>query len=298
MPLPELLLPTTVVGSYPVVKGRGLRALLDPLRPALETAITDQVNAGVDIISDGQVRGEMIQVFTTHLPGVRGQQVIGKVLPAAGPITVQDTRFALTKTRYVKGILTGPSTLAHGLQLATPHYRSRDELVPDLAAALVVEAIALEEAGVAMLQIDEPIFSTGVADLDVGKKAVELIADQVSVPVALHTCGDLSRVIDRVLSIRVDIHDCEFATCPANLNLFSSRDLGKKQVGLGCLDSSSDTVESVDAIARLIRNGVDRFGAERLLVDPDCGMRMRTREAAYAKLAHMVEATGIVRKEL
>jgi 5-methyltetrahydropteroyltriglutamate--homocysteine methyltransferase len=298
MPLPELLLPTTVVGSYPVVPGKGLRALLDPLRPALEAAIADQLSAGVDIISDGQVRGEMIQIFATHLPGIRGQQVIGKVLPAAGPITVHDTRFALTKTRYVKGILTGPSTLAHGLQIATPHYRSREELVPDLAAALVVEAVALEEAGVAMIQIDEPIFSTGVADLDIGKEAVERIADQVSVPVALHTCGDLSKVIDQVLRIRVDIHDCEFATCPANLDLISTRDLGTKQVGLGCLDSSSDTVESVDAIARLIRSGVDRFGAERLLIDPDCGMRMRTREAASAKLSHMVEATLIVRNEL
>ncbi|ACL15658.1 methionine synthase [Methanosphaerula palustris] len=298
MPLTDLLLPTTVVGSYPVVRGKGLRALLDPLRPALETAINDQVNAGVDIISDGQVRGEMIQIFTTHLPGVRGQQVIGKVLPAAGSITVHDTRFALTKTRYVKGILTGPSTLAHGLQLATPHYRSREELVPDIATALVVEAIALEEAGVAMIQIDEPIFSTGAPDLDIGGRAVELIADQVSVPVALHTCGDLSQVIDRILSIRVDIHDCEFATCPANLDLFSARDLGKKKIGLGCLDSSSDSVESVDVIARLIRNGVDRFGANRLLIDPDCGMRMRIREAASAKLVHMVEATGIVRSEL
>jgi 5-methyltetrahydropteroyltriglutamate--homocysteine methyltransferase len=298
MPLPDLLLPTTVVGSYPVVRGRGLRALLDPLRSAVEAAIADQMNAGVDIISDGQVRGDMIQIFTTYLPGVRGQQVIGKVLPAAGPITVHDTRFALTKTRYVKGLLTGPSTLTHGLQLATPHYRSREELVPDLAAALVVEAIALEEAGVAMIQIDEPIFSTGVADLDIGGRAVELIADQVSVPVALHTCGDLSQVIDQILSIRVDIHDCEFATCPANLDLISARDLGKKKIGLGCLDSSSDSVESVDVIARLIRDGVDRFGANRLLVDPDCGMRMRTREAASAKLVHMVEATGIVRNEI
>lgn len=298
MSLPELLLPTTVVGSYPVVAGKGLRALLDPLRPALETAIADQLSAGVDIISDGQVRGEMIQIFATHLPGIRGQEVIGKVLPAAGAITVHDTRFALKRARYVKGILTGPSTLAHGLQIATPQYRSRDELVPDLAAALTIEAVALEEAGVAMIQIDEPIFSTGIADLDVGRQAVERIADQVSVPVALHTCGDLSQVIDQVLRIRVDIHDCEFATCPANLDLLSARDLGKKKVGLGCLDSSSDTVESVDAIARLIRNGVDLFGPERLLIDPDCGMRMRTREAASAKLSHMVQATLIVRNEL
>ncbi|MDD3622577.1 MAG: methionine synthase, partial [Methanofollis sp.] len=67
------VLPTTVVGSYPVVKTGGLRSLLDPLKGAVETAVADQVRAGVDIISDGQVRGDMITAFVSRLPGIRGQ---------------------------------------------------------------------------------------------------------------------------------------------------------------------------------------------------------------------------------
>jgi 5-methyltetrahydropteroyltriglutamate--homocysteine methyltransferase len=145
-------LPTTVVGSYPVVKGTGLRALVDPLKHAVEVAVADQIAAGIDIISDGQIRGDMIHAFTSHLPGVRGSQVVGKVQPAQKPITLADTRYALSKHSKVKGILTGPSTLAHSLKIETTFYRNREELILDLAQALAVEACYLQDAGVTILQ--------------------------------------------------------------------------------------------------------------------------------------------------
>ena len=159
------VLATTVVGSYPVVKGGGLKSLFDPLHSAVETAVSDQIKAGIDIISDGQVRGDMIGAFTAKLPGIREQLVIGKVQPADGPITVADTKYAVSKSPKVKGIITGPSTLAHGLHISTPMYRNKEELALDLTEALIVEARSLEAAGVTLLQIDEPIFSTGIADL-------------------------------------------------------------------------------------------------------------------------------------
>jgi len=133
MTLTSMCLPTTVVGSYPVVKGSGLMGLVDPLKHAVEVAVADQVAAGIDIISDGQVRGDMIHAFTSHLPGIRGSAVVGKVQPARQPITVTDTKYALSRHPKVKGILTGPSTLAHGLKLETSFYRNRDELILDLA---------------------------------------------------------------------------------------------------------------------------------------------------------------------
>ncbi|MFA7072200.1 MAG: methionine synthase, partial [Methanoculleus sp.] len=129
MRLMSRLLPTTVVGSYPVVKGSGIFALVDPLKHAVEVAVADQVAAGIDIISDGQVRGDMIRAFTSRLPGIRGSSVVGKVQPARQPITVGDTKYALSRHPKVKGILTGPSTLAHGLAVETPFYRNKDELV-------------------------------------------------------------------------------------------------------------------------------------------------------------------------
>ena len=289
------VLATTVVGSYPVVKGSGLLSLFDPLKAAVETAVADQIAAGIDIISDGQVRGDMIQAFASKLPGIKGQNVIGKVQPASGPITVNDTKYALSKAPKVKGIITGPTTLAHGLHLSTPMYRNKEELALDLAAALAVEARSLESAGVTLLQIDEPMFSTGAADLAVGKQAIEQITSQLRIPACMHVCGDLGGVIDEVLRINVNVLDFEFSKNPGNLDLFGSRDLAGRMIGYGCVDSSSDTVESVAEIKKRIERGVEVFGPRTMLIDPDCGMRMRTRETAFAKLKNMAEAAREVR---
>lgn len=294
----DKVLPTTVVGSYPVVKGKGIRNLFDPLHSAVETAVGDQMRAGIDIISDGQVRGDMIQIFTAKLPGIKGQEVIGKVQPASAPITVGDTRYALSKCPKVKGIITGPTTLAHGLHISTPMYRDREELALDLATALAVEARALEAAGVTLIQIDEPIFSTGIADLSAGKQAIERIITSLHIPTCMHVCGDLSNVIDDILKIPVNILDFEFSKNSANIALFSSRNLSGRMIGFGCVDSATDAVESVADIKKRIGKGVEVFGARTMLLDPDCGMRMHTRDAAFAKLKNMGEAAREVRLSL
>ncbi|MCX6682889.1 MAG: methionine synthase [Methanoregula sp.] len=292
------VLATTVVGSYPVLKGRGLRSLLDPLRPAVETAVADQLRAGIDIISDGQVRGDMIQAFTAKLPGIKGQEVVGKVQPAAGSITAGDTKYALTKAPRVKGIITGPTTLAHGLHISTPTYRNKEELALDLAATLAVEARALEAAGVTLIQIDEPIFSTGIADLAVGKQAIGVITSAIRIPTCMHVCGNLGNVIDEILKFNVNVFDFEFSNNLANLDLLSRRDLFGRMIGYGCVDSSTDTVESVAGIRQRIEKGMEIFGPNAMLIDPDCGMRMRSRDAAFAKLKNMVEAAREIRLSL
>jgi 5-methyltetrahydropteroyltriglutamate--homocysteine methyltransferase len=289
------VLATTVVGSYPVVKGGGLRSLFDPLHPAVETAVSDQISAGIDIISDGQVRGDMIGVFASKLPGVKGQEITGKVQPASVSITVGDTKYALSKAPKVKGIVTGPTTLAHGLHISTPIYRNREELALDLAAALVPEVKALEAAGITLLQIDEPIFSTGMADLAVGKQAIELITTALRIPTCMHVCGNLGNVLDEILKFNVNVLDFEFANNPANLDLLSRRDLTGRMIGFGCVDSSIDRVESVAEIKKRIEKGVEIFGPRTMLIDPDCGMRMRSRETAYWKLRNMCDAAKEVR---
>ncbi|MFY1643171.1 methionine synthase [Methanoculleus bourgensis] len=295
MRLMSRLLPTTVVGSYPVVKGSGIFALVDPLKHAVEVAVADQVAAGIDIISDGQVRGDMIRAFTSRLPGIRGSSVVGKVQPARQPITVGDTKYALSRHPKVKGILTGPSTLAHGLAVETPFYRNKDELVLDLAQALAVEAAYLESAGVTVLQVDEPIFSTGAANIAVGLEAVNAIVARLRIPVCLHVCGGLSAVIDDVLQANVAIFDFEFANNPGNLDLLSEKDLRGRMIGYGCVDSADPAVESVETIRKRIEAGVDVFSPEAMLIDPDCGLRMQSRDAALGKLKNMVAAAGMVR---
>lgn len=297
MTLTSVRLPTTVVGSYPVVKGSGLFARMNPLKYAVEVAVADQISAGIDIISDGQVRGDMIRAFTSHLPGIRGSSVVGKVQPAQRPITLADTKYALSRHPKVKGILTGPSTLAHGLAIETSFYRNKEELVLDLAQALAVEARHLQDAGVALIQVDEPIFSTGAANIAVGREAVNAIAGVLRTPVCLHVCGNLETVIDDILRTNVAIFDFEFANNPGNLEVLSEKDLRGRMVGYGCVDSADPGIESIEAIKKRIEAGVDIFSPEAMLLDPDCGMRMRTRDEAFGKLKNMVAAAKLVRAE-
>ncbi len=292
------VLATTVVGSYPVVKGSGIRNFFDPFHGAVETAVSDQIAAGIDIISDGQVRGDMIGAFSGKLAGIKGQEVTNKIQPAASPITVADTKYARSRAPRVKGIITGPSTLAHGLHISTPAYRNKEELAADLAAALVPEARALESAGITLLQIDEPILSTGIADLAIAKDCIDLIAKSIRVPVCMHVCGSLGNVIDEILKFNVGVLDFEFSKNPDNLDLMSRRDLAGKMIGFGCVDSTTDTVETVAEIRTRIERGVSVFGAKSMLVDPDCGMRMRSRNAAFAKLKNMCDAAKEVRLAL
>jgi 5-methyltetrahydropteroyltriglutamate--homocysteine methyltransferase len=294
----DKVLATTVVGSYPVVKGSGLRGLFDPLHTAVETAVADQIAAGIDIISDGQVRGDMIQIFAITLPGIKGQEIIGKVQSASGPITVGDTKYALAKAPKVKGIITGPATIAHSLHISTPMYRNREELALDIAAALVPEAKALEAAGVTLLQIDEPIFSTGMADLAVGKQAIDLITASLRIPTCMHVCGNLGNILDEILKFNVNVLDFEFANNPANLDLLSRRDLAGRMIGYGCVDSSIERIETISEIKKRIEKGIEIFDPRVMLIDPDCGMRMRSRQAAFAKLKNMVTAAKEVRLAL
>ena len=292
------VLATTVVGSYPVVKTGGLKSFFDPLAGAVETAVADQIGAGIDIISDGQVRGDMISAFTSKLPGVREQEVVGKIQPASGGITTADTKYAISKFPKVKGIITGPTTLAHGLHISTPMYRNKEEVALDLAAALVVEARSLEAAGVTLLQLDEPILSTGVADLAVAKQAIELIGSSVHIPICMHVCGNLGNVLDEILKFNVNVLDFEFSKNQDNLDILSRRDLTGKMLGYGCVDSSSEEVETVAELRRRIQKGVEYFDPKILLIDPDCGMRMRSRESAYWKLKNMCDAAKEVRLAL
>ncbi|MEM2124161.1 MAG: methionine synthase [Methanolinea sp.] len=292
------VLPTTVVGSFPAAGGKGILGYLAPARQALRVAVGAQIRAGIDIISDGQVRGDMVRSFTSRIPGIRGSDVVGPVLPPDGPITVPDVRYALSRHRFVKGILTGPTTLAFGLRIATPAYRDRADLAMDLAKVLAGEARALERAGVCMIQVDEPVLSTGAADPAEAQRAFSVVAAGASVPVALHVCGDLSSVIDDLWKFPADVLDIECARSPGNLSLVSPGDLGGRRVAVGCVDSADPRVEGVDEIEGRIRAAVERLGADRLLVDPDCGLRMLPVESAEGKLVHMVRAARKVREEL
>jgi len=296
--IPDVILPTTVVGSYPAKPERTLRSLFDPWHAAVVNAVQCQKEAGITIISDGQVRGDMIGAFASKLPGVRGSDVIGRVMPPDQAITIKDTAYAVRQHPYVKAIITGPSTLAYGLHLTTKQYRNRDELVPDIASALVVEVQGLAKTGAVMLQIDEPILSTGVASLDVAKKAIETIANAVSISLSLHACGNISHILDDLIAMPIQILDFEGSQNADNLASFSGKELRDRYIGYGIVDSSSQVLETHDEVKKRLWKGIDILGPERILPDPDCGLRMHTPESAYAKLGRLTKAVSEVRCEL
>lgn len=292
------ILPTTVVGSYPAVRSKGLKSLFNPYASSLETAVGDQVKAGVDIISTGQVRGDMITSLTSQIPGIRDQSVIGTLKPTQSAMTVDDTKYALSRHSQVKAMLAGPSTIAHALKIDTPLYRNRDEVIMDLAKVLAAEALRLQDTGISIFQIDEPILSTGIADMNTAQNAVREITKNLKVTTCIHVCGDIDGVIDSLLKMPVNIIDLEFSCNEKNLECVGRKEFGDKKIGFGAVDSTDTSVDSVEAIKSRIEKGVELFGAEKLLIDPDCGLRMHTRETAFGKLSNMCTAADEVRRTL
>jgi 5-methyltetrahydropteroyltriglutamate--homocysteine methyltransferase len=286
------------VGSYPAVKAKGFKSMLDPYREALEVAVSDQINAGIDIISTGQIRGDMVSTILSRLPGISGQEVKGLIKPASGPITISDTKYALSKHGKVKAMFAGPSTLAHALKIKTPMYRNRDEIIPDIAISLIREAEFLQETGISILQIDEPILSTGIANMNAAYESISSIAGALRVPVCLHVCGNVGAVFDDIMKMPVDIIDLEFANNPDNIETISKNEIRNKIIGYGVVDSADEAIDPVGTIVSRIRKAVDLLGPENIIIDPDCGLRMHRREVAFGKLKNMAEAAENVRLEL
>lgn len=314
---------TTVVGSYPALskgpssiseKLSSFFGAFDNYKSAIELAVHDQIEAGVDIISDGQVRAGMVEIFASSIYGmdVEGKtpKITGKILPSPGSIGAGDLKYAVKVAgeiskdysknskkileegvKGVKGIITGPSTLVFSSRLEG-FYNKKEDAILDLAYVLKDEAESLEKGGAVYVQIDEPFVSTGVVDINTAKKAVEIVTEDLKIPKALHVCGDVTDVFSELLKFDVDIIDCEFAGIPKNIQVLENVDLQGKKIGFGCLDTKTDRIETREEVEELIKKGIDLIGAENMLADPDCGMRMRSRDAAFSKLKVMTAVAG------
>ncbi len=322
---------TTVVGSYPSLPkdpqsiGSKISSFLgsyDPYISALKLAVEDQVNAGVDVISDGQVRGDMIEVFARNIPGMGVEEgtpkILGKIRPANSSLGASDLKIASetarkiskdfqdsyevdsqlfqgngfnTNFKGIKGIITGPTTLVLSCRVEGFYKADKKEkIILDMALALKNEANELQKAGAAMIQIDEPFLSTGVANLGTAKKALKIVTEDLEVPVSMHVCGDIGEVLRDILKFPVQIIDCEFAGIPSNIDSLEDEFRGSKKIGFGCIDTKKEGVEKLDHVVNLIKRGVGIVGVENMIVDPDCGMRMLSRNAALLKLKRMKEA--------
>ena len=279
---------TTVIGSHPVESGLSVQ-------DAIKMVVEDQLGAGVDVVTDGEPRYDMIEYFARSMDGYTfdGKSIVAGQIGAGHPDEiVEDFRVAKSLAPRVKGRVTGPVTMVFSSRLTKPYSGYRDENVYlDTARALLDIALALEAEGAEWIQIDEPFLSVG-APMAIARKAVETIATNLSVPVALHVCGSVG-------SIFPELQQWDGVTLLSHAFMGDKNDdvlaspglaSGNKTLGLGCIDTKVPTVETVADVAALIRRGLSVLPAERIVIHPDCGMRLLPREAVVEKLKMMVAA--------
>ncbi|HKV85465.1 MAG TPA: uroporphyrinogen decarboxylase family protein [Ktedonobacterales bacterium] len=297
----SLPLVTTVVGSYPT---DGM-----PPRRAIQRAIEDQVAAGIELVSDGQPRADMIGLFTAHIPGFRrADDGVWEVadaldLPKA-PIAVEDFAFArqrLAGRAELKGIVTGPLTLALSCRVAPgAPYRGPEDpsLILRLAELMGREVAALVAAGATIVQVDEPMLSVALGARVSPELASDALRPLAAVPrtPALHVCGDIRAIAPELLALPFDVLDFENTTLP-NLSAFDADELefASVRLGVGCVNTRSSRAESVAAIRKRVLAATARIQPDRLWISPDCGLRNLPAEVARAKLTRMVAAVNEVR---
>ena len=338
------LFPTTVVGSYPQPEwliDRSLLAANTPPRVRMRQlwrvapdfleqaqddatliAIRDQERAGIDIVSDGEMRRESyFNRFATALDGIdldnpgtvisrTGKpalvpRVIGRVRRLR-PVNVRDVQFLRANTdRQIKITVPGPFTMTRLAQ--NDYYASDAELAMDYAAAVHVEIRDLFAAGADVVQIDEPYMQVHPVEArSYGIAALQRALDGITGTTVVHICFGYGAMV-KGKPARYDflselaattVQQVSVETAQSALDCSVLADLGGRTVLLGVLDLSTSDVESPEVVADRIRRALPYVLAERLIVAPDCGMKYLTREVAFAKLSAMVLGAGLVRAEL
>lgn len=340
----QTLLPTTVVGSYPqpdwlvdramlkahIVPRTRLKAVWRVEEPFLEQAqddatllaIRDMERAGIDIVTDGEIRRESYSNrFATALEGIDIDnpgtvktsggldtpvpRVVGRVR-RMGPVEVRDLAFLRANTtRRTKITLPGPFTMAR--QAQNDFYRDFDELVMDFAAVLNEEAHALEAAGADVIQLDDPWLRT---DPDAARRvavpAINRALQGLKVTTAVHLCFGYAAVVNSKPSGYAFLPELADSTAAQisieaaqpKLDLGILADLAGKIIILGVIDLGDPHIESAETVAARLRAALRHLPAERLIAAPDCGMKYLPRETAFGKLAALAAGAAIVRREL
>ena len=338
-----MLFPTTLVGSYPQpdwlidreqlgkrfpprLRARELWRIPEPwLSEAQDDAtllaIRAQEAAGIDIVTDGEIRRESYSNrFATALEGVdidnpgKGLDRSGHpiVLPRiAGrirrrsPVEVEDLLFLKRNTaKKVKITLPGPFTMSE--QAQNDFYPSGEEAAMDYAAAVNEEIRDLFAAGADVVQIDEPWMQARPEKArQYGLKALNRALDGVEGTTAVHICFGYAAVIHQKPSGYSFLP--EFAGCSCrqvsieaaqpNLDCSVLSSLRNKTLLIGCLDLNDMNVETSDTVVARIKRALPYVPKENVILAPDCGMKYLPREVAYGKMRAMVEAAKILRAE-
>jgi 5-methyltetrahydropteroyltriglutamate--homocysteine methyltransferase len=318
------ILPTSTVGSFPkpdyLIEARAqatrnaiTKTELDRLeRKATEFWVGVQEELGLDVLVDGeQYRGDMVAYFAETMPGfakgglVRsyGNRYYHKPVMTGpvrwpGPMTVDWWRWTQSLTsRPVKGMLTGPYTLMDWS--FDDHYPDRRTACLALAREVRKEVEALLEAGVRIIQIDEPALSVRPDELPFAVEAMHLTVDGLAAYYVVHACfGAFETIYPGLLDLPVDNLDLAISHSALDLLGMFRKDPFTKDLSLGVLDVHSHTVEAAGDVQGRIRRGTSVLPADRIWVDPDCGLKTRTVEESRAKLSAMMAAVRAARAEL
>jgi 5-methyltetrahydropteroyltriglutamate--homocysteine methyltransferase len=287
-------------------------------------AIRDMERAGIDIITDGEIRRESYSNrFATALEGIdiakpghvkarSGHEtpvprVVGRIR-RKGPVEVRDMQFLRANTdRIAKITLPGPFTMSQ--QANNELYKDTDEMVMDYAVAVNEEAKDLVAAGADIIQLDEPWLRN---DPDAAKriavKAINRALDGITVPTIVHLCfgyaalvpGETKPVGYSFLPQLADTtaQQISIEAAQPKLDLGVLKELAPKKVMLGVLNLDDQKAETPQLVAERIRAGLKFVPADKLIPAPDCGMKYLPRALAFAKLKALADGAAIVRKEL
>jgi 5-methyltetrahydropteroyltriglutamate--homocysteine methyltransferase len=340
----QQVLVTTVVGSYPQPDWLVDRATLSKGVPrvrlrsiwrvpedlleqaqddATVVAIRDMERAGIDIISDGEIRRESYSNrFATALAGVDVDQpavitdrygnqtqvprVVGPIRRVR-PIELRDMQFLRRNTDHpAKITLPGPFTMAQ--QARNEHYRDLEELAMDYAEAVNAEAHDLQAAGADVIQLDEPWLRN---DPEAAKRyavpAINRALAGLTVPTALHLCFGYAAVVKQQKPTGYSFlpqlagtiaQQISIEAAQPKLDLGVLSDLAGKTIILGVIDLADPAVDTIEQVTARIRDGLARVPAERLILAPDCGMKYLPRHTAFNKLCMLTASARAVRAQI
>ena len=340
------LLPTSLVGSYPqpdwLIDREKLAARFPPrvriqalwrISPehlteaqddATLIAIRDQERAGVDIITDGEMRRESYSNrFATALEGVDMDnhgtaldrsghpnpvpRVIGKIRRKHA-VQVRDVEFLRANTdRKIKITVPGPFTMAQ--QAQNDFYPDETAMALDYAKAVREEIQDLFAAGADVVQVDEPYLQARPEKArQYGLQALNAALDGVKGRTAVHICFGYAAIIHQRpgpegYSFLPELADCcvdeiSIETAQSNLDTSVLETLRGKSIILGVLDLADPAVESAETVAGRIRRALPYIDPDKVIIAPDCGLKYLSRDIAFGKMRAMVEGAAIVREEL